>query len=223
VGNVPFECSQNEFGECFKEFKGFIKAEIIYKNGTTVSRGFGFVTFDSPEHAKLLIDKESITFKDRNLRFTEYMMDSESYKSLKTQSNKDQYIFNDGCIRNKNFLIVKNINNNMTRKELCDIFSKFSKVGRHFIVTDQDTGTSKSYAVVEILNDTIYDLLLEQKEIRYDSLTFQVSKWRFQKNQDHQKITKYDLYKAFTIGKKFDMMNSYRITRQNFTKNKYFT
>ena len=197
VGNVPFDCSKDEFSECFKNMAGFIKAEIIYKNSasvTKISRGFGFVTFETPEHAKILLDdydKNCIMFKDRKLRFTQYVPNIEnnlqpqfgnkSENSLQICHNlhtKKQYMFNDGYVKNKNFLIVKNINESMTRKELHDIFSKFSSIGKHFIVTDQDTGTLKSYAVVEIMNDIIYDLLLQQKEIKYNSSVFEIAKWR---------------------------------------------
>lgn len=209
AGNVPFDCSENEFAECFKNMEGFVKAEIIYKNDsmTKISRGFGFITFETPEYAKILLDKNCIIFKNRKLRFTQYVTDIENSKSFLSykkkcdtfQSNinkqlispkiyiKNQYTFNNNYVKNGNFLLVRNISENMTRDELYDIFSKFSNIGKYFIVTDQDTGNTKSYAIVEILNNIIYDLLLEQREIKHNSLDLKISKWKIKSPNTEKK------------------------------------
>lgn len=220
VGNVPFQCNQSEFRECFEKMTGFIKAEIICKPGTDISRGFGFVTFDTPENAKKLIGNESIIFKDRNLRFTEYQI-TDNIKNIIPETNISSPI--DCVLKNKNFIVVKNIKNDMTREDLYNIFSKYCNVGRHFFVTDHDTGKQKSYAVVEILNDSVYDYLIKQKEIKYDSHILELSKWKMQKSNKEKKITKHDLFKAFTAGRSIGMIEAFRVSKpSNNVSHHYF-
>lgn len=201
VGNVPFQCNQLEFNECFEKMPGFIKAEIVCKNDGSLSRGFGFVTFDTKENAEKLIENTNITFKDRILRFTEYTPHGQSIeKSQKdfiecnyqdehlqpvtqqTPQNSKKNI----DIKQKNLLLVKNLKLGMTREQLYDVFSEFGQIGRHFIVTDQDTGNQKSYAIVEILNDSVYESLVKQKEVESkDNCIFEISKWKT-RQQSHQ-------------------------------------
>jgi len=207
VGNVPFQCEQNEFQECFENLIGFIKAEIVCKPGTNVSRGFGFVTFDSPENAKQLLENNEIKFKDRNLRFTQYV-------NNECQKNDTFGVNSVPVIKSKNFLLVRNVNK-MTRDDLFNIFIKFGKVGRHFVVTDPDTGDAKCYAVVEILNSSAYELLLIQKEIKLDNgIVLELSRWKAPKLCNmlvDKKITKYDLHKAFIAGKNFGISEGTKI------------
>lgn len=203
VGNVPFQCSQSEFSECFEKMDGFIKAEIVCKCNMEISRGFGFVTFDSPENAKKIIGNNSIQCKDRILRFTEYgsnenkQINEHDVHKEKIDNNKLLYDNNLLCDNNflcdnnllsnntqkyKNFLMVKNVKNGMTRETLCQIFEKYGQIGRHFIVTDPDTGNLKSHAIVEVINQSSYDFLIKLKELKIDdSCTLEISKWK-QKN-----------------------------------------
>lgn len=234
VGNVPFQCDQNEFTECFEKMQGFIKAEIVFKNDMTISRGFGFLTFDTQENAKKIIGNNTIFFKDRQLRFTEYLNHQEpngcndcdsNCNNSNNSNNSNEYNNYEECddynyhgygdknennysshqqkskvikkldIKHKNLLVVKNIITNPTREWLFNVFSQFGKVGRHFIVTDHDTGVQKSCAIVEIIDDIIYETLTKQKEIiLQDNHTLEVTKWRFktqvynynQNNQSNQ-------------------------------------
>ena len=45
VGNVPFQCSKEEFTDCFNKYKGFLDADIVNRFNSENCRGFGFVTF----------------------------------------------------------------------------------------------------------------------------------------------------------------------------------
>src|SRR5579872_1241907 len=75
VGNVPYNCIQEEFDECFKDVTGFIKAEIITVYKTHMSRGFGFVTMKTLQDAEILKQRDDIILKGRILRFTSYHND----------------------------------------------------------------------------------------------------------------------------------------------------
>lgn len=215
VGNVPFQCSQEEFNECFEKMTGFIKAEIVYKMNMSTSRGFGFVTFNSQENAKKLIENNFVVLKDRTLRFTEYSTKNSAYLNVHSpiqtkpniqpiaQQTVQQTIqpiakhteleyknneINTSKIKQKNYLVVKNLADNMTRDILYDLFKVYGQIGRHFIVTDHETGNSKSYAVIEIECDTAYELLLKQREIRLeDNRVLEISKWKSGKQQSYVK------------------------------------
>lgn len=230
VGNVPFQCTQQEFSECFESMPGFIKAEVINKINTPASRGFGFVTFDSYENAMALIESSSIVSssivcKDRILRFTKYGFHSiseslppSSLVETNLKNDTNCFMENTGVLKNihikasqstnsllalhdsnninfekknvnktsdvdddkyKNFIIVKNLKDQMTRDTLRKIFEKYGTVGRHFIVSDHDTGSSKGYAIVEMVNKSSYDLLIKLKELKIDdTCTLELSKWK---------------------------------------------
>ncbi len=170
VGNVPFECTQNEFRECFNKMKGYVDAEIIYKNGIYVTRGFGFVTFDKKENANILINNNNVLLKNRNLRFSEYDTDQQQ-----NNTKGNNIIYN--MINNKNFIMVKDINY-MTRENIYEIFKKYGTVGRHFLLTDNETGNMKNCAIVEILEDNNYESLLQNKYIKInESEKLKLEKW----------------------------------------------
>jgi hypothetical protein len=72
VGNVPFQCTREEFIECFKNIPGYTNADIIKRYRSKFSRGFGFVEFDNHMCAAELIKEKNIKLKNRVLRFTKY-------------------------------------------------------------------------------------------------------------------------------------------------------
>lgn len=214
VGNVPFQCTSKEFNDCFRFLDGFIRAEIIYKSKSEISRGFGFVLFDSTEHARQLIGKTDIICKDRVLRFTEYDINvsNDDNKYLENDMNNvvnynvnndvnndinndindninndvNNDVNNENSIfigKNKNYLIIKNLDPNMTRDDLYKIFSQYGNIGRYFIASNQIIGIPKGYGVVEILDDYVYNSLVNQKEIKFDQNTFEIFRWKLCKKE----------------------------------------
>ena len=187
VGNVPFQCMQDEFNGCFKDLPGFVSAEIVTRHNSPYSRGFGFVTLKTPEHAKKLVQNGDILFKDRVLRFTEYNFQDK----LKIP------------VLQKNYLFVRNVPNEMTRERLKSIFDKHGDIGACFINTNIKTGESRGNAVVEIKDDSIFDLLLSQKELRTDGYVFELSRWKNKVTHNYQNK---EMHKN-----KFDSNKIYRI------------
>ena len=164
VGNVPFQCTDKEFFDCFKEIPGFINAEIITKHNTSYSRGFGFVTVKTKEDADSLLKRSDIVFKDRVLRFTEYNF-QEKDKIVKKVP--------------KRYIYVKNVPSNINRDQLKTIFSEEGAIGACFINTNIKTGESRGSAVIEIKESELYQKLLDQKY--YATKTghiFELIKWK---------------------------------------------
>lgn len=84
VGNVPYHCADEEFRNCFKDLNGFITADIKRKYNSQITRGFGFVVFDTQPSASKLINDGDVTLKGRRLRFSHYGVQS----SYKNENNK---------------------------------------------------------------------------------------------------------------------------------------
>ena len=188
VGNVPFQCIDSEFKQCFRDVSGFVSAEIVTRHNSPYSRGFGFVTVKTPEDAKKLIQRNDIMFKDRILRFTEYNFQD------KIKVPKQQ----------KNYLFVKNVPKDMTREQLKNIFSTIGNIGACFINTNIKTGESRGNAVIEIKDDDIYENLIQQKFIKTNDYYFEMEKYR---NKIKNKLfTKDNMYKN-----KIDSKEIYRI------------
>jgi RNA recognition motif-containing protein len=210
VGNVPFQCTDEDFKKCFKNIPGFIAAEIVTRHNSGHSRGFGFVTVKTEQDARELLRRNDIMFKDRVLRFTEYNQQN-AIKLPKQQ---------------KNYLFVKNIPKNMDREELKSIFSEFAPVGACFVNTDIRTGESKGNAVVEIKDDFWFENLLNEKILPIKDWTFRVSRWRNvnrvrQPHNRDRKIDSQEIYRmAFNAGVNVGRLEGLRIAK-NTSRNPY--
>jgi len=152
VGNVPYQCTQEEFEKCFTDVEGYVKAEIITLYKSNTSRGFGFVTLNSLENAEKLKLRNDITFKGRILRFTTYQSESHNKPTIENVNN---------------YLYVENIPSNQTinKKWLMNIFKDYGPIGKCYIIMNKDTGEYENCGVVEITDDDKYKNLLSKKKL----------------------------------------------------------
>jgi len=69
VNNIPFNANTAEFGETFAKFGNIKRATILTDNyrGNVVSRGIGFVDFETPEGAKAAVAAQKIELMGREL------------------------------------------------------------------------------------------------------------------------------------------------------------
>lgn len=211
VGNIPFQCIEDEFKQCFKNIPGFISAEIVTRYNSPFSRGFGFVTLKTLEDAKKLIHRNDIIFKGRILRFTEYNFQDK----IKIHKQHEQ----------KNYLFIKNVPKEMTREQLKNIFSIHGTVGACFINTNIRTGESRGNAVVEIKEDDFFEKLINQKNIKTNTdHIFEVSRWRnkikikhsFKDPNYKNKINSKEIYRiAFNAGVNVGRLEGLRIANHN--------
>jgi cold-inducible RNA-binding protein len=56
VGNLPYEARDEELRELFESYGTITKAQVIVSHQRDRSRGFGFVEFADPSHAKAAIE-----------------------------------------------------------------------------------------------------------------------------------------------------------------------
>lgn len=194
VGNVPYECSDNEFENCFKDIEGFVKGEIIREHKTNFSRGFGFVTLKTRQDAINLSKRNDIEFKNRVLRFTTYQ--NETQKEIK--SDELSYLLisdiptdklNDDC-------------SNWLRK----LFRNYEPIGKCFLRTNHDDGSYLNSAIIEILNENYFSDLVEKKEIIIDGFEFNINKYRMRnyikKKQETETYSAYVTSKTMNINHK---------------------
>ena len=137
VGNVPFDCNNIEFRECFKNVNGYVIADLINM------RGFGFVELTSSYYRDLILnDNKSFFIRNRKLRLSVY--DNTGKNNIETSS----------------FIKLEQISPNITRDDIQNEFSNFCKVGKCFIDTNRLTGEKLSTGLVEIFDAEVLHQLL---------------------------------------------------------------
>lgn len=212
VGNVPFDCSNDEFSNKFKDVDGYIKAEIVTKqtSGALCSRGFGFVTVggtedagcSSEQNAEKLLKRSDIDIRGRTLRFTEYVPNGK-----KPNRSKNNYI------------VLKTIPKSLSRKDIINYFTSITTIGKCFIQSDRDTGEQCDTAVVEILDNTLYNNIIDCGFVSIttnDECKHHISattyKTHMYKKHDN-KPSKLDLYNAFNAGRNMGVLEGIKIAK----------
>lgn len=59
VGNLPWTVSHNELKKYFSEFGQIMNATVMFDKNTGLSKGFGFVTFQSKDAVDKVFNTES--------------------------------------------------------------------------------------------------------------------------------------------------------------------
>lgn len=141
VGNIPYDCTQDEFESCFdnSDIRDNIMSMVLImssnssSNGNSKCKGIGFITLDSKNAASIIISKNDIYCKGRQLRFTKY-------KNDKQKSNVPNiYIKIDGIPSDvQRSWVLENINN------------KIKNIKRCYIDMNINTGELMDYAIIEI-------------------------------------------------------------------------
>jgi|SaaInlStandDraft_4_1057021.scaffolds.fasta_scaffold03619_2 RNA recognition motif-containing protein len=152
VGNVPFECTDKDFINPFKDMDGFVDAKVIrHPKSLTSTRGFGFVCFEKQEHIDNLL-KNTIKINDREVRISNY----EKQKPHPVYAKKyfSEY---------PNKLFVQNIPPNITHEKFEEYFSEYGAVSRCYLITDRDSGIHKGKGVVHYMDMESYNKVMNEK------------------------------------------------------------
>lgn len=141
VGNVPYQCNDDEFQQLFNGVSGYVSAQVVRRRNSTLSKGFGFVVLNSDEDASALIGSEQkFVIGDRELRVSVY---TESEPSEARQRPQRPPCFQ---------LFVGNLENGTTAEYLKDEFSEFGNVVDARVRTNETTQMSYgsvSYGTLE--------------------------------------------------------------------------
>jgi RNA recognition motif-containing protein len=144
VGNVPYQCTREEFVNCFKDMDGFVNADIIRRYRSKLSRGFGFVVFENKDHANNLMNNDTVLLKDRILRFSKYSFD----KSYSSKEDKPYQVF------------VNNLKLETTEDQLRDILSQFGTVlSLNITRKNCQTYGVATFESLESYKDVLYQIL----------------------------------------------------------------
>lgn len=168
VGNVPYQCTQEDFEKCFEKIPGFVRAEIVSIQKTNLSRGFGFITMKSPSDAEKLKHRNDIIFKGRVLRFTSYHHE------------------NFGVIQNlypNNYVFVNGIPNGKNRNWLKEAFSDYEPIKKCFVMINRDSGETKKSGIIEVVEDSKYKSILAKKYHNIDGQILDTTKYRLRSHQ----------------------------------------
>jgi len=182
VGNVPYQCTQEEFEKCFEHIEGYVRAELItiYKDtenseemanllsSSHTSRGFGFITIKSYYNAEKLKMRNDIIFKGRVLRFTQYHDDDNMKKNILTNylEHNNNYVYVDGIPDGKN------------REWLKTYFNAYEPIGRCYISVDNETGKMKNDGMIEIIDDIKYKNILVKRWHNNDNIQLYTTKYK---------------------------------------------
>jgi RNA recognition motif-containing protein len=137
VGNVPFDCTNIEFRDCFKNAEGYVIADLINM------RGFGFVVLSSPIYRDNILKENNFFLKNRKLRLSVY--------DNQPKNNN---------IEVSSFIKLENISPNVSRDDIQNEFKNFCEVGKCFIDTNRITGEKLSTGIVEIFDVEVLHQLL---------------------------------------------------------------
>lgn len=151
VGNIPYECTQQEFYNCFKNMNGFVGADLMLNIRSNLSRGYGFVVYDTPENANILVNS-SVSIKERELRFSPYS--AHTQRRLQIDKTLDNHQVPK--------IFVPNMELTIDPHELTKEFAEYGEV----VSCNMTIKNNKTYAVILYKDIEAYDACLTNKKDR---------------------------------------------------------
>ena len=169
VGNVPFQCTTEEFVELFKDTPGFVNANVVKRYNSEMSRGFGYVTLNSNENLENLLSKETLDFKDRTLRLSKYNRETKK------------------PVSSSNLVFVRNVPENTSENDLSNLFAnRFGNVVKCSLNVDRKTGKKLGSCVVEFSDRESCTKALSEREIDLNGSVLNVYRFRDNSKNNNQ-------------------------------------
>jgi RNA recognition motif-containing protein len=166
VGNVPYLCTDEEFVECFKNYNGYLSADVVRKPNSKFSRGFGFVTFVNKTDGDELMKLDGgMTLKGRVLRFSSYETEKEV----------------------KNYLVfVRGVTPEMTADDLKSALEEYGTVTEVTLNCNRETGKPTGSASVGFSSLDEMRKALNARNKSVDDMTM-LQLYPFRKHPKHPK------------------------------------
>jgi nucleolin len=169
VGNVPFQCTTEEFVECFNDTPGFVNASVVKRFNSDMSRGFGYITLDTTENLENLLSRETLEFKDRTLRLSRYNRDTRR------------------TVQKNNLVFVRNIPEETNEEDVSTLFNNnYGNVVKCSINVDRKTGKQLGSCIVEFSDRDSCTKALSEKELDFNGSVLNVYRFRDNSKNNNQ-------------------------------------
>jgi nucleolar protein 12 len=107
LGNLPFNVTDEEIWEEFKEFGDIDYVRVIRDPHTFQGKGIGYVCFKEKNSSKRAISKNNSAFKGRYLRVSKVKDPNEDPKPIKYNPNKNNGFYNLKNLKNQADILDK--------------------------------------------------------------------------------------------------------------------
>ena len=192
VGNVPFDCNNIDFKECFKNVDGYISADLINM------RGFGFVEVETQYDRDNIINNGVFFIKNRKLRLSVYDLTSKH------------------TVEVSSFIKLENISSNISREDIQNEFKNFCKIGKCFIDTNRITGEKLSTGMVEVFDvEVLHQLLSLGSLLMHDKSEIILKPFSNnnsqQKNRKKMFLSKDNYYEIYNAGRNAGLIEATKL------------
>jgi nucleolin len=136
VGNLSWNVDEDWLQRTFESIGGVTGARIITDRNTGRPKGFGYVDFETAEHAQKAMELNGTDVDGRPLK-----LDLAQSKP----AGGEKRTFNDKISAESATLFVGNMSFNATQDSLFELFAEAGEVVSVRIPTDRDTGEVKGY------------------------------------------------------------------------------
>jgi RNA recognition motif-containing protein len=200
VGNVPFDCTNQEFRDCFKNIEGYVCADLISM------RGFGFVEVSTNLNRNNILLNNNYFIRNRKLRLSPY-----------ENNTKDK-------VEKSSYIKLENISPNISREDIIEEFNNLCTVGKCFIDMNRETGERLTTGLVEVFDaEVIHQLLSLGNIIMKDNSELLLKPFNTivkKKKLSLNKFTKDEYYEIYNAGRNAGLIEGTRI-KDSLIKGEY--
>ena len=155
VGNLSWNIDQDWLGNIFESIGGVVSARIVTDRDSGRPKGFGYVDFETAEHAQKALELKGQEVDGRAIN-----VDLAQQRAEKTfDSPRDRAArFGDKISEPSSTLFVGNMSFNSSQDELYELFGQAGQVLSVRVPTDKETGQVKGYKHTFLLGVLRVDL-----------------------------------------------------------------
>ncbi|OMJ91896.1 hypothetical protein SteCoe_5455 [Stentor coeruleus] len=174
IQNLSFRTKEKDLEKIFSKFGNISRCTIITSSVSGKSRGFGFVTFENSEDAKVAKNAlDNTEIDERKIRVENARKSKDNRSSPRRSEERYRERYQNGNRERENFrksvscspindgpyreyeecnLYVQNLNFRTKEEDLEKIFGKYGKIKICKVIKDHISGRSKGYGFVTFEN-----------------------------------------------------------------------